>query len=264
MSSLEFAYFKGLGWVSLRWSQVYVKTRGKIEFSDGEMNDRFTDMGFSQGHQSCGGSPIFQSGKSAKPWAREGALKPWPTWGSNPQRFCDSTFSGFRLSLIRVFFFASSQVGRWPSGRGAGHYNQDVDTVVGSILMVETQNGEMISISPLRCRNLEFLLFRLCVFAFTISRFNFVFQNPKAKCEEAKSKSFLHFAFQPFQVFGSRLFASFFFCIFASRKVAEWSRCWTLQSGCRHRCGFDPHVCQGFKAPSLAQGFADFPDWNIG
>jgi hypothetical protein len=36
---------------------------------------------------------------------------------------------------------------------------------------------EMISISPLRCRNLEFLLFRLCVFAFTISRFNFVFQN---------------------------------------------------------------------------------------
>ena len=29
-------------------------------------------------------------------------------------------------------------------------------------------------------------------------------------------------------------------------------------------CGFDPHVCQGFKAPSLAQGFADFPDWNIG
>ena len=46
---------------------------------------------------------------------------------------------------------------------------------------VETQNGEMISILPLRCRNLEFLLFRLCVFAFTISRFNFVFQNPKAK-----------------------------------------------------------------------------------
>ena len=28
--------------------------------------------------------------------------------------------------------------------------------------------------------------------------------------EEAKSKSFLHFAFQPFQVFGSRLLASFF------------------------------------------------------
>jgi hypothetical protein len=23
-------------------------------------------------------------------------------------------------------------------------------------------------------------------------------------------------------------------------------------------------VCQGFKAPSLAQGFVDFPDWNIG
>jgi hypothetical protein len=28
--------------------------------------------------------------------------------------------------------------------------------------------------------------------------------------EEAKSKSFFHFAFQPFQVFGSRLFAFFF------------------------------------------------------
>jgi hypothetical protein len=37
--------------------------------------------------------------------------------------------------------------------------------------------------------------------------------------KEAKSKSFLHFAFQPFQVFGSRLFASSFFGIFASRKV---------------------------------------------
>jgi hypothetical protein len=50
--------------------------------------------------------------------------------------FCVSTFSGFRLSLIRVFFFASSQAGRRPSGQGAGHYNQDVDTVVGSILKV--------------------------------------------------------------------------------------------------------------------------------
>ena len=39
----------------------YGKLKGK--FSDGEMNDRFTDMGFSQGHQSCGGgSPIFQAG----------------------------------------------------------------------------------------------------------------------------------------------------------------------------------------------------------
>jgi hypothetical protein len=45
--------------------------------------------------------------------------------------------------------------------------------------------------------------------------------------------------------------------------VAEWSRRWTLKPRCRHRCGFDPYVCQGFKAPSLAQGFADFPAWNI-
>ena len=45
--------------------------------------------------------------------------------------------------------------------------------------------------------------------------------------------------------------------------MAEWSRRWTLKPRCRHRCGFDPHVCQGFKASSLAQGFADFPAWNI-
>ena len=64
--------------------------------------------------------------------------------------------------------------------------------------------------------------------------------------------------------FSALAYSRLFFCIFASRKVAEWSGRWTLQSGCRHRCGFDPHVCQGFKAPSLAQGFADFPDWNIG
>jgi hypothetical protein len=31
--------------------------KSKNSFSDGEMNDRFTDMGFSQGHQSCGGEP---------------------------------------------------------------------------------------------------------------------------------------------------------------------------------------------------------------
>ena len=30
--SLELAYFKGLGWVSLRCSQGYVKTRGKIDY----------------------------------------------------------------------------------------------------------------------------------------------------------------------------------------------------------------------------------------
>jgi hypothetical protein len=45
--------------------------------------------------------------------------------------------------------------------------------------------------------------------------------------EEAKSKSFLHFAFQPFQVFGSRLFASFFLWmtglqIWGSRKVTSF------------------------------------------
>jgi hypothetical protein len=37
---------------------------------------------------------------------------------------------------------------------------------------VETQNGKIISISPLRCRNLEFLLFRL----FNQLNFQFFFQ----------------------------------------------------------------------------------------
>ena len=54
------------------------------------------------------------------------------------------------------------------------------------------------------------------------------------------------------------------FCIFAIRRVAEWSSRWTLKPRCRHRFAFDPHVCQGLKAPSLAQGFVDFPDWNFG
>jgi hypothetical protein len=35
--------------------------------------------------------------------------------------FCALTFSGFWLSLIRVFLSASSQAGEWPSGQGAGH-----------------------------------------------------------------------------------------------------------------------------------------------
>ena len=44
------------------------------------MNDRFTDMGFSQGHQPGGGGggggvePDIPSWKIAKPWAREGAF----------------------------------------------------------------------------------------------------------------------------------------------------------------------------------------------
>jgi hypothetical protein len=64
-------------------------------------------------------------------------------------------------------------------------------------------------------------------------------------------------------MFSALAYSRLFFCIFASRRVAEWSRRWTLKPRCRHRCGFDPYVCQGFKAPSLAQGFADFPAWNI-
>ena len=36
-----------------------------------------------------------------------------------------------------------------------------------------------------------------------------------------RSKSFLHFAFQPFQVFGSRLFASFFFASSQAGRVVK-------------------------------------------
>jgi hypothetical protein len=147
----------------------YGKLKGK--FSDGEMNDRFTDMGFSQGHQSCGGRPIFQSGKSTKPWAREGALKPWHTWGSNPQ------LNGVDI----VILMSSTLTTRPPSCLRRCQKKKTRISESRKPEKVETQNGEMISISPLHCRNLEFLLFRLCVFAFTISRFNFVFQNPKAK-----------------------------------------------------------------------------------
>ena len=114
--------------------------------------------------------------------------------------------------------------------------------------------------------------------------FAFGFWKTKLKCEIVKAKThnrksknsklrqrrgeieiispFCVSTFSGFRLSLIRVF--FFFCIFASRKLAEWSRCWTLKSRCRHRCGFDPHVCQGFKAPSLAQGFVDFPDWNIG
>ena len=72
--------------------------------------------------------------------------------------------------------------------------------------------------------------------------------------EEAKAKSFLHFAFQPFQVLGSRLFASFFF---ASSQAGRWP---SGQGAGHYNQDVDPHVCQGFNAPSLAPGFADFPD----
>ena len=86
----------------------YGKLKGK--FSDGEMNDRFIDIGFSQGHQSCvGGSPIFQSGKSAKPWATEGALKPWHTWWSNPQRCRHRGFNAQRLDHSATLLLAKMQ-----------------------------------------------------------------------------------------------------------------------------------------------------------
>ena len=89
-------------------------------------------------------------------------------------------------------------------------------------------------------------------------------KNSKLRERRGEIEIISPFCVSTFSGFRLSLIRVFFFCIFASRKVAEWSRRWTLKSRCRHRCGFDPHVCQGFKAPSLAQGFADFPDWNIG
>jgi predicted Zn-ribbon and HTH transcriptional regulator len=142
------------------------------------MNDRFTDMGFSQGHQSCGGSPIFQSGKSANPWAREARL--FASFflhlrkqeGGRVVKALDIT-----IRMSTPLWVRSSCVSRFQ-----GTFSKKTRISESrKPEKVETQNGEMILISPLRCRNLEFLLFRLCVFAFTISRFNFVFQNPKAK-----------------------------------------------------------------------------------
>jgi hypothetical protein len=88
----------------------------------------------------------------------------------------------------------------------------------------------------------------------------------KFEIATAKRRNRNHFSILRFNLFrfSALAYSRLFFCIFASRKVAEWSRRWTLNPRCRYRCGFDPHVCQGFKAPSLAKGFSDFPVWNIG
>ena len=92
-------------------------------------------------------------------------------------------------------------------------------------------------------------------------------QSKKQKFEiaRAKRRNRNHFSILRFSLFrfSALAYSRLSFCIFASRRVAGWSMRWTLKPRCRHRCGFDPHVCQGFKASSLAQGFADFPAWNI-
>jgi hypothetical protein len=110
--------------------------------------------------------------------------------------FCVSTFSGFRLSLIRVFFLHLRK--------------QEGGRVVRALdITIRMSNGEMISISSLRCRNLKFLLFRLCVFAFTISRFNFVFQKSKAK--SSRFASLMKLLFLTEGVFEEVRTAIFFF-----------------------------------------------------
>ena len=84
-------------------------------------------------------------------------------------------------------------------------------------------------------------------------------KNSKLRQRRGEIEIISPFCVSTFSGFRLSLIRVFFF---ASSQAGR--RRWTLQSGCRHRCGFDPHVCQGFKAPSLAQGFADFPDLNIG
>jgi hypothetical protein len=91
-------------------------------------------------------------------------------------------------------------------------------------------------------------------------------KNQKFEIATAKRRNRNNFPILRFNLFMflALAYSRLSFCIFASRRVAGWSMRWTLKPRCRHRCGFDPHVCQGFKAPSLAQGFSDFPVWNIG
>ena len=86
-------------------------------------------------------------------------------------------------------------------------------------------------------------------------------KNLKLQQRRGKIEIISPFCASTFSGFRLSLIRVFFF---ASSQAGGWSRRWTLQPRCRHHCGFDPHVCQGFKAPSLAQGFTDFPAWNIG
>jgi hypothetical protein len=146
----------------------YDKLKGK--FSDGEMNDRFTDMGFSQGHRSCGGRGARYTKLENRRNPELGKV-PW-----NLDTHEDRTHNGVDI----VVAMPSALTTRPPSCLRRCK-NKTRISESRKPEKVEAQNGEMISISPLRCRNFEFLLFRLCVFAFTISHFNFVFQKPKAK-----------------------------------------------------------------------------------
>ena len=149
------------------------------------MNDRFTDMGFSQGHQSCGGEPDISIWKIGETLSQRRCLETLTHMRIEPttERCRHRDFNVQHLDHSATFLLAKMQKKKTRISESRKPEK------------VETQNGEIISISPLCCRNLEFLLFRLCVFAFTISRFNFVFQNPKAKSNILQSLQLILFQF---------------------------------------------------------------------
>ena len=92
--------------------------------------------------------------------------------------------------------------------------------------------------------------------------------NEKAKFEiaTAKRRNRNHFSILRFNLFrfSALAYSRLFFLHLCRQEGGRVVKALDIKPRCRHRCGFDPHVCQGFKAPSLAQGFADFPAWNIG
>jgi hypothetical protein len=70
-------------------------------------------------------------------------------------------------------------------------------------------------------------------------------KNLKLQQRRGKIEIISPFCASTFSGFRLSLIRVFFF---ASSQAGGWSRRWTLQPRCRHHCGFDPHVCQGFKA----------------
>ena len=68
--------------------------------------------------------------------------------------------------------------------------------------------------------------------------------NRKSKNSKLRQRNQNHFSILRFNLFrfSALAYSRLFFCIFASRRVAEWSRRWTLKPRCRYRCGLDPHV----------------------
>ena len=135
---------------------MYGKLKGK--FSDGEMNDRFTDMGFSQGHRSCGGRGARYTKLEIRRNPELGKV-PW-----NLDTHEDRTHNGVDILIL----MSSALTTRPPSCLRRCQKKKTRISESRKPEKVETQNGEMISISPLHCRNLEFCFFDC---AFSLSQF---------------------------------------------------------------------------------------------